>query len=136
MTPNQHETARSPTQVCGCRWNRTQTSDDARVNPRQPPSVRPASCNDRQPGKAAAVSGEKLMKFLAAVALAAMAIGAPALAQQTPAAPPATAAPAFDGKTETGDIAGAKFRIDVPANWNKGVVVMNHGYSPEPRIPA
>jgi hypothetical protein len=75
------------------------------------------------------------MKILTAIALTAFAIAAPALAQQTPAAP-TIAAPAFDGKTETGDIDGAKFRIDVPAKWNKGVVVMNHGYSPEPRIPA
>ena len=73
-------------------------------------------------------------KTLATCALGAFALSAPALAQQTPAAP--AAAVAFDGKTETGDIDGAKFRIDIPAKWNKGLVVMNHGYSPEPRIPA
>jgi pimeloyl-ACP methyl ester carboxylesterase len=38
--------------------------------------------------------------------------------------------------TETGVIDGATYRIDMPKAWNKGVVVMNHGYSPEPRIPA
>ena len=50
-------------------------------------------------------------------------------------APPA-ATPASDVSTETGVIDGATFRIDVPKKWNKGVVVMNHGYSPEPRLPA
>lgn len=38
-------------------------------------------------------------------------------------------------KTEMGEIDGASFRIDVPDKWNKGLVVMNHGYSPEPRKP-
>jgi pimeloyl-ACP methyl ester carboxylesterase len=35
-------------------------------------------------------------------------------------------------KTETGEINGAKFRIDVPANWNGGLVMYCHGYSPVP----
>jgi pimeloyl-ACP methyl ester carboxylesterase len=35
-----------------------------------------------------------------------------------------------DAKTETGDINGAKFRIDVPQNWNGGLVVYCHGYNP------
>lgn len=35
-------------------------------------------------------------------------------------------------KTETGDINGAKFRIDVPATWNGGLVMYCHGYSPVP----
>ena len=39
-------------------------------------------------------------------------------------------------KTETGVIDGASFRIDMPANWNHGLIIMNHGYSPEPRKPA
>jgi hypothetical protein len=38
--------------------------------------------------------------------------------------------------TETGVVDGATYRIDMPKAWNKGVVMMNHGYSPEPRIPA
>lgn len=46
-----------------------------------------------------------------------------------------TPAPSFDGKTEMGEIDGATFRIDVPAKWNHGLVIMNHGYSPEPRKP-
>ncbi len=35
-------------------------------------------------------------------------------------------------RTETGDINGAKFRIDVPENWNGGLVMYCHGYSPTP----
>jgi pimeloyl-ACP methyl ester carboxylesterase len=34
-------------------------------------------------------------------------------------------------KTEIGDINGAKFRIDIPANWNGGLVMYCHGYSPD-----
>ncbi|HEY3739598.1 MAG TPA: hypothetical protein VGL53_07130, partial [Bryobacteraceae bacterium] len=34
--------------------------------------------------------------------------------------------------TELGDINGAKFRIDMPANWNGGLVVYCHGYNPKP----
>jgi pimeloyl-ACP methyl ester carboxylesterase len=41
---------------------------------------------------------------------------------------PAFAAP----RTETGDINGAKFRIDIPENWNGGLVMYCHGYSPRP----
>jgi pimeloyl-ACP methyl ester carboxylesterase len=32
------------------------------------------------------------------------------------------------GKVETGAINGAAFRIEVPANWNKGLVMYAHGY--------
>ncbi len=35
-------------------------------------------------------------------------------------------------KTELGDINGAKFRIDVPENWNGGLVIYCHGYNPLP----
>lgn len=35
-------------------------------------------------------------------------------------------------RTETGDINGAKFRIDVPENWNGGLVMYCHGYNPKP----
>ena len=35
-------------------------------------------------------------------------------------------------KTETGEINGAKFRIDVPETWNGGLVMYCHGYSPVP----
>lgn len=40
----------------------------------------------------------------------------------------ATAGP----KTEIGDLNGAKFRIDIPENWNGGLVIYCHGYSAEP----
>ena len=39
------------------------------------------------------------------------------------------AAPA-EPKVEMGEINGAKFRIDIPANWNGGLVMYCHGYSP------
>jgi len=35
-------------------------------------------------------------------------------------------------RTETGEINGAKFRIDMPEKWNGGLVVYCHGYSPKP----
>src|SRR5260370_7580639 len=35
-------------------------------------------------------------------------------------------------KTEIGDLNGAKFRIDVPEQWNGGLVMYCHGYSPAP----
>lgn len=35
-------------------------------------------------------------------------------------------------RIETGEIDGAQFRIDVPANWNHGLVMYCHGYSAEP----
>jgi pimeloyl-ACP methyl ester carboxylesterase len=35
-------------------------------------------------------------------------------------------------RTETGDINGAKFRIDIPDNWNGGLVMYCHGYNPKP----
>jgi len=38
-------------------------------------------------------------------------------------------------KTEMGEIDGAVFRIDVPEHWNHGLVILNHGYSIEPRKP-
>ena len=36
--------------------------------------------------------------------------------------------------TELGDINGAKFRIDMPANWNGGLVMYCHGYNPKPVV--
>ena len=50
---------------------------------------------------------------------------APMSAHAQVAAPPAAT-------VETGDINGAPFRIDVPAEWNKGLVMYAHGYSPVP----
>jgi pimeloyl-ACP methyl ester carboxylesterase len=35
-------------------------------------------------------------------------------------------------KTEVGELNRAQFRIDVPVNWNHGLVVYCHGYNPEP----
>lgn len=35
-------------------------------------------------------------------------------------------------KTETGEINGAKFKIEVPEKWNGGLVMYCHGYSPVP----
>lgn len=36
------------------------------------------------------------------------------------------------GVTEVGVLYGAEYRIDVPANWNRGLVVFYHGYSERP----
>jgi len=38
-------------------------------------------------------------------------------------------------KSEMGNIDGAVFRIDKPDNWHGGLIISNHGYSPEPRNP-
>lgn len=35
-------------------------------------------------------------------------------------------------KVETGDINGAKFRVDVPENWNGILILYCHGYNPSP----
>src|SRR5690349_3696826 len=43
-----------------------------------------------------------------------------------------TAAAWCEPKKETGEINGAKFRIDVPERWNGGLVMYCHGYSPVP----
>src|ERR1700750_1593723 len=40
------------------------------------------------------------------------------------------AAPKVEPKSEIGDINGAKFRIDIPENWNGGLVMYCHGYNP------
>jgi dienelactone hydrolase len=51
-----------------------------------------------------------------------------------PAAPPDAAARALlhDVSVETGTLDGAAFRIDVPKNWNRGLVVWFHGYAATP----
>jgi pimeloyl-ACP methyl ester carboxylesterase len=64
-------------------------------------------------------------KLFAALALAA-GLAAPALADESPAT--GAAAP----KTEIGQAQGASYRIDVPANWNGGLVLYFHGYMPVP----
>jgi pimeloyl-ACP methyl ester carboxylesterase len=40
------------------------------------------------------------------------------------------AAPKIEPKIEIGEINGAKFRVDIPENWNGGLVMYCHGYSP------
>ena len=40
------------------------------------------------------------------------------------------AAPKAEPRIEIGEINGAKFRIDIPDNWNGGLVMYCHGYSP------
>jgi len=42
---------------------------------------------------------------------------------------PAVMAQAQDSKIESGNINGANFRIEVPANWNNGLVLYCHGYT-------
>jgi pimeloyl-ACP methyl ester carboxylesterase len=39
---------------------------------------------------------------------------------------------AESAKTEIGTLAGARYRIDIPANWNHGLVVFYHGYAATP----
>ena len=39
------------------------------------------------------------------------------------------AGPKTEARTEIGELNGAKFRIDVPENWNGGLVMYCHGYS-------
>src|SRR5579863_2084795 len=45
---------------------------------------------------------------------------------------PVLAAAHAETKTEFGEIDGAAYRIDIPENWNGGLVVYCHGYSPKP----
>lgn len=72
-----------------------------------------------------------MKRLLASIGLAALALSSsPIASAQGPAAPAAD-----NLKTEMGEIDGASFRIDVPANWNHGLVIMNHGYSMDPRKP-
>jgi pimeloyl-ACP methyl ester carboxylesterase len=42
------------------------------------------------------------------------------------------AAPKSSPKVEIGEINGAKFRIDIPENWNGGLVMYCHGYDASP----
>ena len=45
----------------------------------------------------------------------------------------ALAAPSEKGATsEIGELAGASYRIDIPADWNRELIVFYHGYEPEP----
>jgi pimeloyl-ACP methyl ester carboxylesterase len=50
----------------------------------------------------------------------------------TLATPPPPTPPAVPVQSETGTINGASFRIDIPKNWNRGLVLYFHGYEPKP----
>jgi hypothetical protein len=54
----------------------------------------------------------------------------PAEKAATPVAPQVLQSPA--GLTEVGLLAGAAYRIDIPANWNHSLVVFYHGYALRP----
>ncbi|MEP7045007.1 MAG: alpha/beta hydrolase [Dokdonella sp.] len=45
---------------------------------------------------------------------------------------PARAAPANAAVSEIGQLDGVAYRIDIPANWKRGLVVYFHGYAVEP----
>jgi len=49
-------------------------------------------------------------------------------------APAAPAEHAAAVQTETGTVDGASYRIDVPKNWNHGLVLYFHGYEPRPIV--
>jgi pimeloyl-ACP methyl ester carboxylesterase len=44
------------------------------------------------------------------------------------------AIPLAHARTEVGDLSGAQFRVDVPDNWNHGLVIYCHGYRTDPVI--
>jgi pimeloyl-ACP methyl ester carboxylesterase len=68
---------------------------------------------------------------LAAWALVALSTGALAAKKPKPDAPPVvTKSPA--GTIEVGTLQGTPYRIDIPANWNHGLVVFYHGYAERP----
>ena len=48
------------------------------------------------------------------------------------AAPAVWAQAQSPSKVETGSLAGAAYRIEIPANWNRGLVVFAHGYTQPP----
>jgi pimeloyl-ACP methyl ester carboxylesterase len=58
-------------------------------------------------------------------------------ASPSPPAPAPSPAPATPPpvpvQTEIGHINGASFRIDIPKNWNRGLVLYFHGYQPTPQ---
>lgn len=63
---------------------------------------------------------------LAAAALAfVLALGAPPAARAQQAGQPP---PAATTTVDAGEINGARFRIEIPANWNRGLVMYAHGY--------
>ena len=58
---------------------------------------------------------------------------APASAAPAAVAPP-PAPPPVPVRTETGRLDGASFRIDIPQNWNRGLVLYFHGYQQNPQV--
>jgi pimeloyl-ACP methyl ester carboxylesterase len=58
---------------------------------------------------------------------------APKLATSKPTSPP-TEPPPIPVRTEIGTLEGASFRIDIPDNWNHGLVMYFHGYEQKPLI--
>ncbi len=68
------------------------------------------------------------MKRLVTLTIAAAVLAGPLALAQAPAGP--------EIKTEMTKIDGVQVRIDMPAKWDKCLIVSNHGYSPEPRNPA
>lgn len=47
-------------------------------------------------------------------------------------APALAASSAKNATTDIGELAGASYRIDIPADWNHELIVFYHGYEPEP----
>ncbi|HLJ77083.1 MAG TPA: hypothetical protein VKT75_06705, partial [Acidobacteriaceae bacterium] len=58
----------------------------------------------------------------------------PSMAESRAAAGGAAAPAAVPVRTETGTVNGASYRIDVPQNWNHGLVLYFHGYMQRPQV--
>lgn len=69
-----------------------------------------------------------MRRSVVCVLLACWVLSAGARERATPAPSPAHAI------TEIGTQAGAAYRIDIPADWNQGLVIFFHGYSTEPIV--
>ncbi len=85
-------------------------------------------CRPRQPRSSFRRTSTKRV---VALALSLAAIRLHAQATPTPDAEPEVLKTAA-GITEVGVLTSAEYRIDVPANWNHGLVVFYHGYSERP----
>jgi dipeptidyl aminopeptidase/acylaminoacyl peptidase len=103
---------------------------------------------ETQPGQPAAIQTGHAPASSSAPAPIPAAQTAPATHPSTPSATPtqtahtpapttttalATAPPPIPIRTEIGHIDGASFRIDIPKNWNHGLVLYFHGYEPTPQ---
>ena len=73
-------------------------------------------------------NARRLVMFAASVVIAAL--GGSLGRAQAPAQTAPTAAPQAANAVETGTINGAAFRIEIPQNWNRGLVMYAHGYQP------